>query len=376
MARHGARVLVVERETRFRDRVRGEWMAPWGVAEARALGIYDALRRTCAHEPRYFMTVFGPVANKRDLPATTPQGIAPLAYYHPEAQQALLDAAAQAGAEVWRGARVREVEAGATRTVTIERDGGVEQRRARLVVCADGRGSAGRTWGRFIVKRDRDRLVSCGVVLENMPVDQDTSISVNNVEIGQIAYLFPQGRGRVRAYLMYQHDAKRLQGEGDLPRFFAECHRTGAPPHWYEGARPAGPMATFEGADSWVDHPYRDGIALIGDAAATTDPTWGQGMSLAMRDARVLRDFLCASDNWEAACEAYAAEHDRHYGVIHTVEDWWTHILMERGAEADAQRWRALPRIAQDPSRLADQLISGPDLPCDEAARRRMFGED
>jgi flavin-dependent dehydrogenase len=30
MARAGARVLVVERETHFRDRIRGEFMEPWG----------------------------------------------------------------------------------------------------------------------------------------------------------------------------------------------------------------------------------------------------------------------------------------------------------------------------------------------------------
>ena len=35
MAKHGAHVLVLERETQFRDRVRGEAVAPWGVAEAR-----------------------------------------------------------------------------------------------------------------------------------------------------------------------------------------------------------------------------------------------------------------------------------------------------------------------------------------------------
>ena len=34
MAAAGARVLVFERERRFRDRVRGEGMHPWGVAEA------------------------------------------------------------------------------------------------------------------------------------------------------------------------------------------------------------------------------------------------------------------------------------------------------------------------------------------------------
>jgi flavin-dependent dehydrogenase len=33
LAEHGAQVLVLERETHFRDRVRGESTHPWGVAE-------------------------------------------------------------------------------------------------------------------------------------------------------------------------------------------------------------------------------------------------------------------------------------------------------------------------------------------------------
>jgi flavin-dependent dehydrogenase len=43
LAEHGYRVLVLERERRFRDRVRGEQMHPWGVAEARTLGLYQRL---------------------------------------------------------------------------------------------------------------------------------------------------------------------------------------------------------------------------------------------------------------------------------------------------------------------------------------------
>ena len=38
VAGSGARVAVIERETEFRDRNRGEWIAPWGVREARRLG--------------------------------------------------------------------------------------------------------------------------------------------------------------------------------------------------------------------------------------------------------------------------------------------------------------------------------------------------
>ena len=43
MARAGHRVLVLERSEQFEDQVRGEWIAPWGVAEVQRLGLYDLL---------------------------------------------------------------------------------------------------------------------------------------------------------------------------------------------------------------------------------------------------------------------------------------------------------------------------------------------
>src|SRR5439155_23113925 len=43
LTRAGHQVLVLERETRFKDRVRGENMLPWGVAAARRLGLVNDL---------------------------------------------------------------------------------------------------------------------------------------------------------------------------------------------------------------------------------------------------------------------------------------------------------------------------------------------
>ena len=60
MAERGARVLVVERERQFRDRVRGEVMVSWGVAEARALGIYHLLLDTCGRELCWFALSVSP----------------------------------------------------------------------------------------------------------------------------------------------------------------------------------------------------------------------------------------------------------------------------------------------------------------------------
>jgi 2-polyprenyl-6-methoxyphenol hydroxylase-like FAD-dependent oxidoreductase len=92
LARTGARVLIVEREAQFRDRVRGEGMQPWGTAEARELRLRQTLIEECAHETRWWTM---PEEN-RDLIETTPSRLGSLNFYHPEMQQRLLNLAVQA----------------------------------------------------------------------------------------------------------------------------------------------------------------------------------------------------------------------------------------------------------------------------------------
>jgi 2-polyprenyl-6-methoxyphenol hydroxylase-like FAD-dependent oxidoreductase len=379
MAAHGARVLVLEREKHFKDRVRGEFMAPWGVAEARELGVDQLLRDSCAQDQPYVEMQIGSVGTeRRDLRTTTPQRVAVLAVSHPAMQEVLLQAAADAGAEVRRGVIARDIKRNNLPTVLVEQDGHTEEVRARLVVGADGRGSLVRKWTGFAVQQDPERLLISGVLLENLPTPQaDTFYYIFNPSIGQGVPLVPQGNGRVRAYLVTtKATSTRLQGEADLPRFIAESIRSGAPAEWYAGGQLAGPLATFDCADTWVDHPYREGVALIGDAAAASDPSWGQGLSLTLRDVRVLRDHLLANTDWDAAGHAYAAAHDWHYGVIHRVDNWGTEMFLAIGPEAEARRARALPLLAQDPTRFLDHAFSGPDLPADETVRRRFFGEE
>jgi len=377
MAEHGARVLVLERERHFKDRVRGEQMHPWGVAEAKALGIYELLRTTCGHELPWWDAYLGLVqTGHRNLVTTTPQQAPEFSFYHPAMQEVVLQAAADAGAAVHRGAVVRDVKREGLPTVVVEREGRVEEIRARLVVGADGRTSTVRKWADFVVRRDPERRLISGVLFEDMPVPEEVSYFVANPRIGQGVPLFPQGQGRVRAYLIHErHTSRRFQGEADLPHFIAESIRTGAPAEFYANARAAGPLATFEGADTWVEHPYQAGIVLIGDAAASSDPSFGEGLSLTVRDARALRDQLLSHEDWEAAGHAYAEEHDRYYGALHTVTGWFGQILYESGPEAEARRAKAMPLIAQDGSRVPDHLFSGPDLPLDESVRRRFFGE-
>jgi menaquinone-9 beta-reductase len=57
------------------------------------------------------------------------------------------------------------------------------------------------------------------------------------------------------------------------------------------------------------------------------------------------------------------------------VEKWVRTLFQDTSPEASAMRARALPRIAEDPTRVPDHIFSGPDLPFDEHVRARFFGE-
>ena len=379
MAKSGARVLVLEQETEFRDRIRGECLQPWGVGEARQLGVAEALR-TCANEMRWVSFVInGQHAMKRDFVATTPQASGMWAFYHPRAQEALLATAAAAGAEIRRGATVQRIDPGAKPKAKIAQSGGTGEVEARFVALCAGRNPALRTQLGFQTRRGSIPLFLSGVWVTKLPAEMDPSVAyiANDLVSGAVSALFPQSADRGRAYFGFHPEScPRLQGDADFPRFCQEFNHAAGGAIPLGNAQPAGPLASFECVDVWVDHPYRDGVALVGDAASSNDPSWGQGLALALRDARVLSDELLASHDWVAAGERYAARHDQHYGTIRMVSGWFYDVFQRLGPEAEARRTRAMPLIAQDPTRPPDMLFSGPDLPVAANARARFFGED
>jgi menaquinone-9 beta-reductase len=374
MAERGAKVLVLEREKQFRDRVRGEAVVSWGVAEANELGICRLLKEKCAHEVPYIEGSSG--APLRDLRTTTQQQLPLLSFPHQVMQETLLAAAENAGAEVRRGITVEHIEYGAKPTVVV--DGHSHERiSARLVVAADGRGSAARKWVGFPVCQQTNGYFMAGVLLTNVRAPNDIFPAVFNAELGTWVGLIPQAREQFRAYFVYPKTAGyRLQGESMLSLFLRECAKTYAPlVDCYAEAKSIGPLASFDVSDHWVERPYRDGVALVGDAAATTDPTFGQGLSFALRAARVLRDELTNNSDWEAAGNRYADQHQRYFRACHTVEGWIRTVFQDPSPQAAALRARALPLITEDPARVPDHIFSGPDLPCNEQVRARLFGE-
>ena len=377
MVQSGARVLVLEQEARFRDRVRGEGMHPWGVAEARTLGLYEPLRAACGHEVPGWVIGGGPMPpQRRDLLTTTPHAAGSLNYHHPEMQETLLALARDVGAEVRRGATVTGVVAGSPPQVTFEQHGATQAVTARLVVGADGRFSRVRRWSGFTVERDPERLLVAGVLMAGLAAPDDAVHLFPSLGQAELAILFPLGRDRTRAYFATARRAERarLSGAAQVPAFIRASIEAGVPAAWFEQARAIGPLASFEGAASWVEHPERDGVVLVGDAAAAVDSTWGCGQSLTLRDVRVLRDALCATSDWETAAHSYADEHDHYFGALHTVEAWMTEIFFTRGPEGDRIRAQALPHFARGAG--IDLVGLGPETPVDDAMRRRLFGAD
>src|SRR5271155_183968 len=265
MAGRGAKVLVLEREKQFKDRVRGEGLVPWGVAEANELGICDLLKKKCAHE--VLQVEGGTGAGLRDLRATTPQQLPLFSFPHQAMQETLLAAAENAGAEVRRGVSVEHIECG-TEPAVIANGNSHERISARLVIAADGRNSAARKWVGFPVCEQDNGLYMAGVMLTNIPPPKEIFYAVFNPGIGTWTGLLPEVDDRFRAYFVYPKTmGYRLQGESMLPQFIRESARGYAPlADYYAGAKSVGPLASFDARDEWVDHPYRDGAAPGGGA--------------------------------------------------------------------------------------------------------------
>jgi 2-polyprenyl-6-methoxyphenol hydroxylase-like FAD-dependent oxidoreductase len=168
---------------------------------------------------------------------------------------------------------------------------------------------------------------------------------------------------------------RKLSGKDKVPAFLEACRATGAPAEWYDGIEVVGPLAEFEGADQSVPSPSRPGLALIGDAAAATDPSWGCGLSKSMLDVENLTTCLAETGDWSEALERYASTHDEYYGKLHNVLSWMTELVWTGGPAADERRARVFPRMLADPTGYPDSAGQGPFGPCGEQARRLLLGE-
>jgi len=112
-----------------------------------------------------------------------------------------------------------------------------------------------------------------------------------------VFFIVPQAAGRARLYLLRSCDQSRRFAGPAGARTFLDSFRFACIPESEEfvESRPAGPCATYPMRDTWTDCPVTDGVVLIGNAAGYSNPHIGQGLSVALRDVRVLSVLLMAS---------------------------------------------------------------------------------
>jgi menaquinone-9 beta-reductase len=302
LADDGLRVVVLEQSEVFEDRVRGESMMPWGIAEARRLGVEQVLLDAGAHIAPTWINYHLP--DQRDeIPAgmIVPDVPGSLNLRHPEACAALERAARAAGATVQRGTRDLDLTLGNEPRVRWRDATGEHEVRCRIVVGADGRRSRVRKALGLELERAPVLNHVTGLLVEGL-VDVEDQHDFIGGEGDLFMAGFHQGDGRARVYLFPgMTQADRFVGPGNVEKFLAGCAFDCVPfGKRLAAGRPAGPLATYPGDDTWIDRPYGDGAVLIADSAGYSNPIVGQGLSIAMRDARTIRDVL-RGDNWTAA---------------------------------------------------------------------------
>ena len=304
LARAGLDVTLLERDDAPRDRVRGETMFPWGVAELDRLGLRDVLLRAgggFARELFEYDELYE-ASTSRPIPlhAMIPGVPGALNVGHPEACGALASAAESAGATVRRGVVDVLVTPGVQPEVVYGYDGDTATVRPRLVIGADGRSSAVRRRCGIACQQTKAKLMLSGLLVggwDGWPSD----INVNGVEGDFFFLAFPRPAGLARLYVEWRiSDDKRMTGQHRAEELIDVYRNLTCLPEGdrFAGLTPAGPIGSYPMTDGWTDDPTSEGVVLVGDAAGWSDPTLGQGLSVSMRDVRIVSEVLLANSRW------------------------------------------------------------------------------
>lgn len=358
MAKAGKRVLLLEQSAIYEDRVRGEWIAPWGVAEVKRLGLYDLLLGAGGHHVLRHTTYDETRAPADSEARTIPLGIffpdipGPLCIGHPHHCQTLFDEAKRSGAEALRSVDVTEIVAHGDPHVTYTYNGETYQARAKLVVGADGRMSKTRDVFGIKLHQDKPHHWFAGLLLEGAHGWPDDLQAIGTEsDLGFLA--FPQGKGRLRVYGGYALEQRsRFSGSDGARRFLEALRMESAPNNQYlTNAKPAGPLYSYVNNDSWTDKPFVESAVLIGDAAGWNDPILGLGLSITYRDVRSVFDILKISDDWSPnAFAAYAEERAERMRRLRFAAKLQAALDMEFGDAARAKRKSFYERSDADAS--------------------------
>ncbi|MGC1677537.1 MAG: FAD-dependent monooxygenase [Candidatus Binataceae bacterium] len=372
LAQAGIATTILEKSTVHVDHVRGEWIAPWGVAETQRLGLYDLLIKAGGHHLKRHIPygddidIAGAESQTLDLTAFAPMGLkSPLCMRHPVMCDLLNAEAISRGAAMLRGVTDVAVTPGAAPVVRFRHEGRACEYTPRIVIGADGRNSIVRGQSGIEYHRDPPHHLMGGLLVDNADGwPEDLQILGTENTINFLA--FPQSPSRVRLYICYAlEDRRRFAGADNQARFLETFKLQCVPASEHlAGATPAGPCNSYANEDTWTDTPYAPGVVLIGDAAGHNDPIIGQGLSITYRDVRIVRDLMLENQNWSPEIfRPYAEERRERMRRLRLTASTLSILYVEFGPAALARRIRVRRERARNAfPDLAPAAFVGPEL--------------
>ncbi|MEU2793433.1 NAD(P)/FAD-dependent oxidoreductase [Streptomyces sp. NPDC007100] len=365
LAGDGYDVLLLERQTVYRDKVRGEVINCWGVVELLQLGLEKVLLEAGGTYVNRFVGFDETVtpetaqANALHLDEMLPGIPGVLDVGHPEACEALATAAEQSGAKVIRGVGEVTVTGGPNPSVRYEYNDVEYEVSCRIVVGADGRMSTVRRQLGIGLRQTPPNSLGGGMLVEDLH-DWPVNVTSIGTEGDLLYFVFPRDGARARLYLLHDVAQKGRFSGPDRQAEFLKAFQLRCIPNseMFASATPSASCAFYPMNDAWADTPVAPGAVLVGDAAGWSDPVVGQGLSIALRDARMVWDALRSHSRWSPeAFASYAGEREtrmRRIRVSGSVRTTMNMTFTPEGAarrKAYARTWHTDPVLAG--SRLA-----------------------
>jgi flavin-dependent dehydrogenase len=301
LAHAGFSVRLLERSVRLGDVVSGHLIKPAGVARLRRWKLLDAV--LAAGCPRLGDRVLWLGGQPQHAPAPEP-GTGPIAPRRTLLDPILLTAAAQAGAEVEMGVSVHGLLREGGRVTGVTTSAG--QRRARLVIGADGRNSR------------IARLAGAKTYHDHPPVTFAyytywRGCPVAGVhawlEPGRFFGIFPVGGGLTLAFVQGPRTGYPAFRRDPLTAYLSELQSRPALAGLLGEAVIAERLRGTAALPTFFRISSGPGWALVGDAGHHKDPLIARGIADAFRDADLAASAIV--DGWHGDLDAALAEYGR-----------------------------------------------------------------
>jgi 2-polyprenyl-6-methoxyphenol hydroxylase-like FAD-dependent oxidoreductase len=314
LSRKGYRVLVVDRATFPSDTVSTHVVQPLAVGALARWGLLDHLIATGCPPIHTYTYDFGPVTIA-GAPGTESSPVA----YCPRRtilDKLLVDAAAEAGAEIREGFTVEEILIEDGRVAGIKghsKGGAAVTERATVVVGADGRHSLVAEAVRPDQYNEKPPILAPYYTYwSDLPIDGTFDTYIRPMRGFAIAPTHDGLTLTVGGWPYAEFDANKKDVEGNFLKLFDSV------PEIAERIRGAKRVAPIAGApvSNFFRKPFGPGWVLVGDAGYNKDPITAQGINDAFRDSEQVANALDQSFSgarpFDAAMGDYQRARDEH----------------------------------------------------------------